>query len=202
VRLEVLDYGHRLRARLFVAVAGRLAGGEDVDDVFKTILYRPALFGGPVWSHLIRSALRGDSEWSTGERELFAAATSQANGCAFCVDVHCQTAGLVLGQEITPDVLADANGSHFRPEVQAMLQLLAKVTAEPEQVTGDDIQTVRDLGVSDEAFADAAAILFIFNVLNRLADAFDFSWKSSEHRRQGAEALVRFGYRVPSVLLR
>jgi hypothetical protein len=52
VRLKVLERGHRLRARAFFAIAGRMAGGQQVDDVFKTILYRPALFGGPAWPGL------------------------------------------------------------------------------------------------------------------------------------------------------
>ena len=46
VRLTVLESGHRLRARLFLAFARRVAGGAEVDDVFKTILYRPELSGG------------------------------------------------------------------------------------------------------------------------------------------------------------
>ena len=199
MRLSVLERGHRLRARLFFAVASRLAGGEQVDDVFKTILYRPALVGGPAFATMIRGALRGPSEWSVGERELFAAATSQANACAFCADIHSRTATLTLGSEVTPQIVADAEEAEFRPEAKAMIRLIEKVSQDPDLVTTQDVDVVRAAGVSEE---DGLAICFAFNLINRLADAFEYDWDSERHRSQGARALVRFGYRVPRFLMR
>ena len=163
VRLTVLESGHRLRARLFLAFARRVAGGAEVDDVFKTILYRPELFGGPAWSGLLRSSLRGRSEWSAGERELFAAATSQANRCGFCADIHSCIATLTLGQEVTPQLIDEREADVFRPQVAAMLELIDEVTREPERVTSESVDEVRAAGVSDEAIADGLAILFAFN---------------------------------------
>jgi hypothetical protein len=48
----------------------------------RTVLYRPELFGKP-YSDLIHALLRGPSDWSAGERELFAAFTSRLNTCRF-----------------------------------------------------------------------------------------------------------------------
>ena len=50
--------------------------------VVKTLLYRPELFGRP-FSDALESAMRGPSDWSAGERELFAAFTSMLNQCPF-----------------------------------------------------------------------------------------------------------------------
>ena len=50
--------------------------------VVKTLLYRPEIFGGP-FSGALHEAMRGPSEWSAGERELFAAFTSLLNQCPF-----------------------------------------------------------------------------------------------------------------------
>lgn len=50
--------------------------------VVKTLTYRPELFGGP-FSDALDAAMRGPSEWSPGERELFAAFTSLLNQCPF-----------------------------------------------------------------------------------------------------------------------
>jgi uncharacterized peroxidase-related enzyme len=201
MRLAVLERGHRLRARLFFAVASRMAGGEEVDDVFKTILYRPALLGGPWFTAMIRGALRGPSEWSVGERELFAAATSQANACAFCADIHSRTATLTLGSEVTPQIVEDAEEAEFRPEAKAMIRLIEKVSRYPDLVTTQDVEAVRAAGVSEAAIEDGLAICFAFNLINRLADAFEYDWDSERHRSQGARALVRFGYRVPRFLM-
>jgi len=202
VRLAVLERGHRLRARLFFAVASRMAGGEQVDDVFKTILYRPALVGGPAFATMLRGSLRGPSEWSVGERELFAAATSQANACTFCADIHSRTATLTLGSEVTPQIVEDAEQSDFRPEAKAMIRLIEKVSQYPDLVTKQDVDAVRAAEVSEAAIEDGLAICFAFNLINRLADAFEYDWDNERHRSQGARALVRFGYRIPRYLMR
>lgn len=50
--------------------------------VMKTLLYRPELFGRP-YAAAVDRAMRGPSDWSAGERELFAAFTSLLNHCPF-----------------------------------------------------------------------------------------------------------------------
>jgi hypothetical protein len=50
--------------------------------VVRTLRYRPELFGRP-FSDALDSAMRGPSDWSPGERELFAAFTSALNQCPF-----------------------------------------------------------------------------------------------------------------------
>lgn len=50
--------------------------------VVKTLLYRSDLFGRP-FSEALDHAMRGPSDWSAGERELFAAFTSLLNQCPF-----------------------------------------------------------------------------------------------------------------------
>jgi hypothetical protein len=44
--------------------------------------YRPALFGRPM-NEVFQTVMRGPSEWSIGERELFAAYVSKTNECEF-----------------------------------------------------------------------------------------------------------------------
>ena len=56
-------------------------GGEPL-GVVKMLLYRPEVFGLP-FSEALEPAMRGPSEWSAGERELFAAFTSLLNQCPF-----------------------------------------------------------------------------------------------------------------------
>jgi hypothetical protein len=50
--------------------------------VVKTLLYRSDLFGRP-FSEALDAAMRGPSDWSAGERELFAGFTSLLNQCPF-----------------------------------------------------------------------------------------------------------------------
>jgi hypothetical protein len=50
--------------------------------VLKTLHYRPELFGAP-YSDVLDLAMRGESDWSPGERELFAGFVSSLNQCPF-----------------------------------------------------------------------------------------------------------------------
>lgn len=51
-------------------------------DVIRVMLYRPELFG-QYFSDALQALLQGPSDWSIGERELFAAFVSSKNQCAF-----------------------------------------------------------------------------------------------------------------------
>ena len=67
IRLEVLNGDHAPAEAL---------------GVIKTLLYRSELFGGP-FSKELDVVMRGPSDWSVGERELFAGYASHLNQCLF-----------------------------------------------------------------------------------------------------------------------
>jgi len=81
MRLPRVEHGHRLREKLKLILI-RIVGRRRVPDVVKTIMYRPEFWGRPMcdWTQAV---MRGPSEWSVGERELFAAFTSRLNQCVF-----------------------------------------------------------------------------------------------------------------------
>jgi hypothetical protein len=81
VRLDCVDHGHA-PAEAAVLEQIRERSGREPLGVLKTLLYRPELFGAPFSEELDR-VMRGPSEWSAGERELFAGFTSSLNHCLF-----------------------------------------------------------------------------------------------------------------------
>jgi len=81
MRLRVVERGHRLRERVMLMIAGTLSGRR-VPDVVRMLFYRPELFGRP-FSAWLQQVMRGPSDWSVGERELFAAFVSRRNNCPF-----------------------------------------------------------------------------------------------------------------------
>ncbi|MGY0236549.1 alkylhydroperoxidase AhpD family core domain-containing protein [Longispora urticae] len=200
MRLRVLDQGHRPRQRLALRVM-RLVSRTQVDPVAKVTLYRPELFGRP-WLRFVESAMRGPSEWSEGERELFGAFVSRLNLCGFCVGVHERTSEMILGGDAGVDRLGQWRDGGFPPKVTAMFGLLEKVTLEPDAVRPQDVRVVRAAGVSDTAILDGLYVGFLFNTVNRLANALDFRWGSDADRRGMASRLVRNRYHVPDFLLR
>ena len=81
MRLAVVDGGHAPEQAAMLDMIRERTGNEPL-GVVKTLLYRPERFGQP-FSEALDDAMRGDSEWSPGERELFAAFTSLLNQCPF-----------------------------------------------------------------------------------------------------------------------
>jgi hypothetical protein len=81
MRLSVVDDGHDARgAAVLDSIRKRL--GREPAGVIKTLHYRPELFGRP-YSAALDRAMRGPSDWTPGERELFAAFTSALSQCPF-----------------------------------------------------------------------------------------------------------------------
>ena len=81
MRLRNVERGDRLSSKLLYAVI-RLVSGFRAPDVLRTLRYRQDFFGRHHSEHT-QAVMRGPSEWSIGERELFAAFVSRLNDCAF-----------------------------------------------------------------------------------------------------------------------
>jgi len=81
MRLDCVDTGHDpLEAQVLDLI--RTQRGAEPPDVLKTLHYRPELFGRP-YSDALDLAMRGPSDWTDGERELFAGFVSSLNLCPF-----------------------------------------------------------------------------------------------------------------------
>ena len=55
---------------------------QPTSDIRRTLTYRAEVFGHP-FSAYLQKVLRGPSDWSVGERELFAAFVSRKNQCMY-----------------------------------------------------------------------------------------------------------------------
>jgi hypothetical protein len=81
MRLKNVERGDRWSWRLLCALVPRVSGFR-VPDVVRTLQYHRHLFGAPHMAHT-QAVMRGPSEWSVDERELFAAFVSKMNQCHF-----------------------------------------------------------------------------------------------------------------------
>lgn len=181
MRLSILDNGHRLRAKLFLALTGR-----DAPDVPRTLLYRPDFFARPLLA-IAAPAMRGPSYWTPGEREYLAMRTAVLHQCPFCIDSHAELTRIAADGEITPD-----DPDSARPELRAVRAFLDR-TQTPDQVLEPD-------DVPASAAREALRVDLVWNIVNRLANAFGFSLRGDQ-LHSGTRALHRFGYRFPGFLL-
>jgi len=81
MRLEILDRGHKLRTKVLFAFIKTMSR-MPVQDVVKTLMYRPDFFGKPMGA-VFQEAMRGPSEWAIAEREMMAGYISKVNECEF-----------------------------------------------------------------------------------------------------------------------
>jgi AhpD family alkylhydroperoxidase len=184
VRLSVLDNGHRARARLFLS-ATSLMSRVDSPDIVRMLLYRPDFLTRSLLD-LTAPAMRGESYWTAGEREFLAMSTALRHRCPFCVDSHAELTRIAGAGEIDPDDPASA-----RPQVRAVREFL---DGPP------DPGPARAAGVPDGALLAALRVRLVWDVVNRLANAFGFVLRPGQ-LHSGTRALHRFGYRFPAFLL-
>lgn len=81
MRLRVVESGHTLPRKALLLLVS-LVQRQRAPDVVRTLFYRPKFFGDRMcaWTNAV---MRGPSDWTVGERELFAAFTSKLNECEF-----------------------------------------------------------------------------------------------------------------------
>jgi AhpD family alkylhydroperoxidase len=184
MRLSILDNGHRVRARLFLRATSR-----DAPDIVRTLLYRPGFLTRPLLAITV-PAMRGDSYWTAGEREYLAMSTAELHRCPFCVDSHTELTRIAGRGEVDP-----ADPDSARPELRAVREFLAAVSLTPDTV---DAAPLADL--PDHAVREALAVNLVWNVVNRVANAFGFELRGDQVH-SGTRALHKFGYRFPGFLL-
>ena len=98
------------------------------------------------------------------------------------------------------DVLADLDEGRLSPRASAAASFIETLARDPKSVSADDVERAHTAGVDQDALAEAIYVAFMFNTINRVADALDFEHRSDRGRRRGAEVLRRRGYRPPGAI--
>lgn len=80
MRLDALHHGHRPLQKLQLGIIRTLLGR--VPGPIALFSYRRDFFGAAI-SDAFTEALRGPSQWTVGEREIFAAFVSKLNQCLY-----------------------------------------------------------------------------------------------------------------------
>lgn len=192
MRLRVLDNGHSFGTKALFALI-RTMSRQPVLDIVKLVKYRADFYGGPM-QKVTQEAMRGPSAWSVGDRELMAAFVAKTNQCEFCVKTHAAVARRAYGDGKAASALSDFDAAALGKPLRATLVMLGKLTREHE-VDADDMRALLAAGASREQIEDALAVCFSFNVITRLADAFEFSVPGPEAFEAGAKYLLARGYR-------
>ncbi len=186
---EVLRWQDRLKLRAIHALTGFEPGPVVAAN------YRREAFGKPFFA-CVNECLLEARHWTRGETELFAAFVSARAGCQFCFHSHTAVAVRHLAPEVVEAAIEDPETAPLDPRVRATLVFLEKLTLEPVEVVEEDVERALAAGVSHEALAEAAYVLSVFSIINRIADAFDFTRPTDRSSPRVAWLLDRLGYPV------
>lgn len=159
------DEATGLLARLYGRYA-RPDGG--VDHIIRVHSLNPRSMEGHVryYGHIVK----GPSPLSRAQREMIAVAVSAANDCHYCVVHHGASLRAVTEEAGVARALArDPDGAELDAVDRAVVDHALKMTRSPASMTDDDVERLREAGLSDAAILDVCQVASYFNYVNRMA---------------------------------
>ena len=140
-----------------------------IPNVFFALAHRPAEWRAFFAFH--DALMEKDSGLSKAEREMIVVATSNANGCQYCVVAH----GAILRIRAKNALVADQVAVNHRkaditPRQKAMLDFAMKVALDSGAIVDADFTTLHEHGFNDEDIWDIGAVAAFFGLSNRMAN--------------------------------
>lgn len=140
-----------------------------VPNVFLALAHRPDEFRAFFAYH--DALMEKEGGLSKAEREMIVVATSNANGCQYCVVAH----GAILRIRARDPLVADQVAVNYRKadipaRQKAMLDFAMKVSRDAGALGDADFETLRGHGFDDEDMWDITAITAFFGLSNRMAN--------------------------------
>jgi uncharacterized peroxidase-related enzyme len=140
-----------------------------VPNVFLALAHRPAEWRAFFAYH--DALMEKDSGLSKAEREMIVVATSNANGCQYCVVAH----GAILRIRAKNTLVADQVAINHRkaditPRQKAMLDFAMKVALRFGLDRRRRLRHLHGHGFSDEDIWDIGAVAAFFGLSNRMAN--------------------------------
>jgi alkylhydroperoxidase family enzyme len=101
-----------------------------------------------------------------------------------------------LDHETVKAVLEDWRTAAIPERLRATLTYLETLTLRPTEINVSTMRELKAAGVNDRAIREATYVCFLFNVLDRLADALDFTMPTEEEARTIGKLTFRLGYSI------
>lgn len=140
-----------------------------VPNVFLVLAHRPDEFRAFMAYH--DALMEREGGLTQAEREMIVVATSNDNGCPYCVVAH----GAILRIRAKSPTIADQVAVNHRkaditPRQKAMLDFSLKVSNDSRAICDADFETLHGHGFVDEDIWDIAGISAFFAMSNRMAN--------------------------------
>ena len=101
-----------------------------------------------------------------------------------------------MSEELVSAALEDWRSAPLNNRLKAAFAYLEKLTLTPQELGVGDIKVLHEAGLTDAAIEEAAYVAYLFSVMDRLADTFDFDIPKEAHVSNTGEFLFKNGYRL------
>jgi len=141
--------------------------------------------------------MRGKSNFTYAQKELFAAYVSGLNACSFCYGSHVAVAeNFGVSPKIVEELLEDITSAPVKNNEKPLFSYLKKLTLSASKLTQKDADDVFNAGWSEEDLQEVILIGCLFNFYNRLLDGHGVKGNKAIYHF-GADHLHKKGYGVP-----
>ncbi len=102
-------------------------------------------------------------------------------------------------EKMVAAALADPATAPVSEKLRAGLLFVEKLTRTPKEVGPADVKALMAAGVSKRGVEEAIYVAFLFNTIDRIADAFDFDLTPPQKKKWIGRILSGPGYKMASV---
>jgi uncharacterized peroxidase-related enzyme len=141
--------------------------------------------------------MRGKSNFTNAQKEIFAAFVSGLNACSFCYGSHAAVAkNFGVETKVIEALLEDIDTAPVSDNEKPIYNYLKKLTLTPSKLIQEDANAVFNAGWSEKDLQDIILIGCLFNFYNRLLDGHGIKGNNAIYQF-GSEHLHKNGYSVP-----
>ena len=154
---------------------------------------------GKALSKLANALMMDPSSLSSGEREMIAARVSYLNNCNYCCNSHSAAANWHLhNTALVESVKQDPQTADVSSKMKSLLSIAEKVQQSGKSVTGEDCDSARKAGATDEEIHETVLIAAAFCMFNRYVDGLGAlePEDKEEYKQMGLRRSVK-GYGFP-----
>ena len=146
----------------------------------------------------IQAVMRGESDFSPGQRELIAAYVSGLNACDYCYGSHQAIAtDLGVDPQLLEALLQNPATAPIEARLRPVMTLVKKLTLTPSKVTQTDIDAMTQAGWRERAVQDVIEVCALFGLMNRLVNGYGLATLTSQQLTAMAKGVNTYGYAAP-----
>lgn len=130
---------------------------------------------------LYQCLMFGETSLQSAEREMIALVVSASNNCAYSVShVADALSNYEKDNDRMQEIIAGRQFLGMTDRQAKMLRYAAKLTKQPDKMCEQDIETLREAGLSDREILEVNLLTAYFNFSNRIASGLGVEFNEQE----------------------